>query len=465
MSTDKTKLVCLADSVGTNYKMKVRTNTFSDLLGRRLGLETHNYATPGATTGYLLGYLKENDEIIENVKQSKVIVIACGTNNVLSKGLVIMGKAGGFDVTSWRLLPKIVEAIRVNPVRSLKMVSALNSHEAIEDIMEGVRVYEQDMPVLIDKIHELNPEAIILATTVYTMSDISKSVVYKVTTKSQSMIADSLNNWMKNNLPQMGVEVVDIAHALKEYHGHEELSNLNEDDIHLSDAGHLFAYRLMYDEIVKNHPDMAREEGPDVIQERKLKKKNESESADDGIHAQVKQLFEKTLNREDFVYDENKQLLQMGISLMEILDISRAIEKQYFDGKEVLDMPVYNLQTCIKPQYYIDYIEGKQKRSILEHLDDLEHYASIEEKKEAEKNDSAGMKMLRKHIYDYLKDDMVKIDENYTFFKQLDMNYIDWADVLFSIETKLNLSLDRARTPDPENVTLKQVANDIEKAL
>ena len=465
MNIENNKLVCLADSVGTNYKMKVRTNTFSELLGRRLGLETHNYATPGATTGYLLGYLKENDEIIENVKKAKVILIACGTNNVLTKGLLIMGEAGGFDISSWRLLPKIVEAIRTNPIKALKMVNALNSHEAKENIMTGVTTYENDMPLLIDKIHELNKDAIILATTVYTMSDISKSVVYKVTTKSQSEIADSLNNWMKNNLPSMGVEVIDVAHALKDYHGEVELSNLEENDIHLSDAGHMFVYRLMYDEIVKNHPELACEEGEDVIQVRKRKEDKKDNKVEEGIHSKVKELFERTLNRDDFVYDENKQLLQMGISLMEILDISRNIEIQFFNGEEVLEMPTYNLQTCIKPQYYIDYIEGKQKRSILEHLSDLKHYSSIEEKKEAEAKDSEGMKMIREYIYKYLKDDMVVVEEDYTFFKDLDMNYVDWASVLFSIETALNLSLDRARTPDPESVSLGSIAKDIEKVL
>ena len=467
MNNDLTKLVCLADSVGTNYKMKVRTNTFSELLGRRLGLETHNYATPGATTGYLLGYLKDNDEIIENIRKSKVVVIACGTNNVLVKGLTIMGEAAGFDISSWRLLPKIVEAIRTNPVKALKMVAALNSHEAKENIMVGVKAYEDDMPLLIDRIHELNKDAIILVTTVYTMSDVSRSVVYKITTKSQSEIADSLNNWMKDNLPSMDVEVVDIAHAFRQYRGEEELSNLEENDIHLSDAGHLFVYHLMYDEIIKKHPEFTCEEGDDVVQVRKIKekKKEDNDTNHNNIHEQVKELFERTLNRDDFVYDENKQLLQMGISLMEILDISRNIEKQFFNGEEVLQMPTYNLQTCIKPQYYIDYIEGKQKRSILEHLDDLKHYSSIEEKKEAESKDSAGLKIIKEEIYKYLIDDMVAIEEDYTFFKQLDMNYIDWADVMYALEEKLNASLDRARTPDPESVTLKQIAQDIEKIL
>ena len=150
---------------------------------------------------------------------------------------------------------------------------------------------------------------------------------------------------------------------------------------------------------------------------------------------------------------------------MEILDISRNIEIQFFNGEEVLEMPTYNLQTCIKPQYYIDYIEGKQKKSILDHLSDLKHYSSIEEKKEAETKDSEGMKMIKEHIYKYLNDDMVKIEEDYTFFRELDMNYVDWASVLFSIETELNLSLDRARTPDPEAVTLGQIAQDIERVL
>ena len=464
MSNEKNKLVCLADSVGTNYKLKVRTNTFSELLGRRLGLETYNYATPGATTGYLLSYLKDNDEIIENIKNSKVVVIACGTNNVLVSGLLIMGEAGGFDISSWRLLPKIVETIRTNPVKALKMVNALNSREAKEKIMEGVKAYEEDMPLLIDRIYQLNPEAIILATTIYTMCDVSKSIVYKITLKSQSEIADSLNDWMKDNLPQMDVEVVDIADYFRQHHGEDEFSNLNENDVHLSDAGHLHVYHLLYDAIIKKHPELICEEGPDVIQVRKRKEKIQVEDKDENdVHRQLKELFERTLNRDDFIYDENKQLLQMDITMMELIDINRNIEIQFFNGEEVLKMPFYNLETCITPKYMIDCIEGRQKKSILEHIDDLEHYSSIEEKKEAESKDSFGLKIIREHIYNYLKDDMVKVEEDYTFFNQLDMDYIDWAEIIYSLETELNLSLDRARTPDPESVTLKEIAKDIEK--
>lgn len=456
---EKTKLVCLADSVGTNYKMRVRTNTFSELLARRLKLEAHNYATPGATSGYLLGYLNENEEIINNVKDSKVVLIACGTNNVLTKGLVIMGKAAGLDVTSWRLLPKVVDTIKNNPVKALQMVTALNSKQSIENIMKGVDAYKQDMPVVIEKIRELNPDAIIMIMGIYTMSDISKSLVYKVTTSSQAHIAENINTWLKENMPQNDVIVLDIAQKFREYHGDKELSNLNENDIHLSDEGHLFVYRNLYELLTSAHPDLATEETMDVIHIRKIQERKENITQETKNEKIIREIITRAVNRDEFVYDINKQFDEMGVNLMEMLDITRSIENECFDGHEVIDIPTYNFAVNITPRFYIDILDGKAKDSALLHLDEIKHYESDKQKKEALDSDTDVFRMLRESTYKYLKDDMIEISKDTSFFNDLKMNVIDYSFIVVDIETKIGHPLPQARKQGYENMTFGKLAS------
>ncbi|MBQ3295625.1 MAG: SGNH/GDSL hydrolase family protein [Erysipelotrichaceae bacterium] len=465
MSNEKNKLVCLADSVGTNYKLKVRTNTFSELLARRLGLEVHNYALPGATTGYQLGFLQNNEEMIDAVKDSKVVVIACGTNNVLVTGLVIMEEAAGIDTNSWRGLPKTVETLKTNPILALKMVTALNSKEAKEKIMVGVDAFKNDMPKLINRIRELNDEAIIVVVTIYTMSDISRSPIYKITTKSQSEIADNINNWSRQELPKMDVLVADLQNELKNYNGKEELSNLNEDDIHLSDAGHLFTYRLIYDTIIEKYPDLACEECENVIQIRKRKEKINEDKKTDDPHAVVEDIIRSCLNREDLEYSEDKMLSEMNISLMEVLDISRTLEKRCYGGKEVLVMPRYNLQMYITPKYYIDVLNGESKESASLHTAELPHYKTEEEKIKDISNDSPAMKVFREKVYKYLKDDMIILDKDATLFGDLKMNYIDWGDVVYETETDLNIVFDIARKKGYENLTVRDYVDYADRDL
>lgn len=468
MGIDKNKLVCLGDSVGTNYKMKVRSNSFAELLARRLGLEACNYSVPGATTGYQLGFLQENEEIIDSVRHAKIVLLVCGTNNVLQTGLEYMGRAAGIDVTSWRLLPKVLETLKTNPAKALKMVAALNGREAKDEIMEGVRAYKNDMPVLVDRIHELNSEAIIVAVTVYTMSDASRSPIYKVTTKSQSEVSDDLNNWMKENLPEKGVLIADLASEMRSYRGGEELSNLKENDIHLSDQGHMFTYHLLYDTIVSEYPEFSCEEAPDVVHVRKRRTREERLAGDGPAESEssrkVREIIEKTLARDDLDYGEDKLFMEMGITIMEIFDIAKAVERECFDGREVVDLPAYDYPASVRPKYLADLIDGKVMESVLDHVDELPHYASSEEKKSAEENDSAAMKVLKKHIYAYLGDEMIKLDAGTSYFGTFHMNYVDWYNSMRPAEIEMNLRLDPARAPSPETATLGEIAEFADKA-
>ena len=460
---EKTKLVCLGDSVGTNYRMKVRTNTFSELLARRLNLEPRNYAIAGATTGHLLGYLKDNEEIINDVKDSKVVVIACGTNNVLITGLMAMAEAINIP-PNWRMPGRVMTTLATNPAKALKMVAALNSAKTKEAVKEGVDAFKEDMPKLIDRIQELNSEAIIVVATIYILSDVSRNIVYKVATKSQAEIADDMNSWLKNNLPQKNVIIADFAQELRNYKGTEELSNLNDFDFHLSDNGHIFAYNLIYDLITDRYPELITEEGDDVIQIRKRKETKTQQNAEARTSSEiVRDIVEKTVNRDDLEYDENKQFREMGIPVPEVFSICDRLEKECFDGKDTCNLPSLGYCDVLRPTFFIDYLEGKPLESVMLHRDLLPHFASLEEKQETEKNDSESMKILKKHIYNYLNDDMVKLTDDTTYFGTLHFDYEDWFSCLYPAETEFNFNLEIAHTPSPETVTLKEIADYAEK--
>ena len=140
MSDGKNKLVTLGDSIGTNYKLKVRTNTFSDLLGRRLGLEISNHSTPAAAIGHLLNYLENDEKMQQDIKDAKIIVIAAGSNNLLRGSMAMIAQAANIE-PGMRMVNKIVDAIKRNPAVTLKMIAAMNSSELKKVVSDNVESY------------------------------------------------------------------------------------------------------------------------------------------------------------------------------------------------------------------------------------------------------------------------------------------------------------------------------------
>ncbi|MBR0399596.1 MAG: hypothetical protein IJH95_02105 [Mogibacterium sp.] len=294
--------------------------------------------------------------------------------------------------------------------------------------------------------------------------------LYKLVARPQSEITGIMNGWMMDNLRQKGVMIADFAETLREYRGPDEISNIKNNDIHLSDSGHILAYQTLYDTLTEHYPEYICEEGPDVIQKRSRKSREEKLRASKGGETPgaadlkkdpaeaIRSIIERVADSEDFVYDENKQLMEMGLSGLETVEIARTVEKEFFGGREIIELPAYDYPPCIRPGFFIDLLNGRTVRSILEHTEDLPRYESAEEKAEIERTDSAVMKLLRKNIYDYLGDDMIRVTADMTFFGDLKMNHVDWYNVLYPAEVELNMRLDPAKSPSPETVTLGEIA-------
>lgn len=461
MASEKNKLVCLGDSIGTNYKLKVRANTFSDLLGRRLGLEVCNYSMPAITVGEMFNNLKTNEKMIQDVKDAKIVLIVIGTNNLLRDTMLIIVEAVGIS-KGMRMVNEMVDTIRNNPAVTLKMIAAMNSKKLKDAANKNVNNFKRDIIPLIDRIKELNSEAIIMAPTLYTMADVGHSLVYKAFSKPINAYFDETNRFIRNELPDKDVIVLELAEAFRKYDGDRDLSNLKENDFHLSDFGHLFTYYQMYDHLIEKYPDLACEEGADVIQERKLRKTWKKEDGDYGrskYSSAVREIVEKNSYNEIKDYDENKQFVVMGVSPMEVYDIGREIEKEILNDKVQIPIP---FSSYIRPTYFIDFLEGKLKSNIQERLDTIPHYTSAEEKAKAMENESETMNEIREAIYFCLKDDMIMLDENTTLLGTLDLDYFTWGGIINRFETVFKKSFDSILIPDPESVTLKQIAEVIE---
>ena len=74
------------------------------------------------------------------------------------------------------------------------------------------------------------------------------------------------------------------------------------------------------------------------------------------------------------------------------------------------------------------------------------------------------MKVLKKHLYAYLGDDMIKLDRDTSYFATLHMNYVDWYNSMRPAEIEMNLRLDPARSPSPETATLGEITEFAERA-
>ena len=175
--------------------------------------------------------------------------------------------------------------------------------------------------------------------------------LYKLVARPQSEITGIMNGWMMDNLRQKGVMIADFAETLREYRGPDEISNIKNNDIHLSDSGHILAYQTLYDTLTEHYPEYICAEGPDVIQKRSRKSREEKLRASKGGETPgaadlkkdpaeaIRSIIERVADSEDFVYDENKQLMEMGLSVLETVEIARTVEKEFFGGREIIELP------------------------------------------------------------------------------------------------------------------------------
>lgn len=467
------KLVCLSDSVGSSFKLKVRSNTFSELLARRLGLEYSPHILSGATSGEELRLLREDQTLMDDVRGAEIVLIVCGSNNITLTYLTVMSEAVGIPF-SGRMISAIVNTLRDNPLKAAKMLRAMTCRETKEIIQRGVDDFRAEMPLVYARVRELNPNAIIMVQTVFSLADTTKNAVYRMVSRGQAGYIEQMNDWVRSTAGEYGILVGDVARAMKGYSGDEDLTNVKTSDIHLTDTGHLFVDRLLYDTVAAGYPGFAREEAPDVVhvrrmqtrEERLARERSDNVAAGSEYAGAVVSAVYEVAGRDNFEVDMNRQFIDMGMHEMDVLEVARRIERRCFDGREMFSIMNYDFGCRITPMYFLDVIEGRYPESVMLHRERLERFACESERAESEAVDTEGLRIIRSAVREYLGDGLVKAEPEMTFYGGLCFNYNDMSEVsrlaeLYLKDTRI-MAMRRSR---PETVTVGEAAAFIDAVL
>ncbi len=189
--------VVLGDSIAFGAGM---VNTVEACYGKIVaetnGYNYVNHSIPGITSGVLLTMLTDGEKIRASVEKAEIISISIGGNNFLTNNIVGLA----FDC----LFKKNTE-----------------SFDNIAD------VYYEELCEIMNRINELNPDAVVLLQTVYNPQDGAAGKVY-------ALGGDKLNEMMrKYDAEHPGeVVIVEVADALN-----GNADNFADDKIHPSANG------------------------------------------------------------------------------------------------------------------------------------------------------------------------------------------------------------------------------------
>lgn len=189
--------VVLGDSIAFGAGM---VNTVEACYGKIVaetnGYNYVNHSIPGITSGFLLTMLTDGEKIRASVAEAEIISISIGGNNFLTNNIVGLA----FDC----LVKKNTESFD-----------------------EIAAVYYEELCEIMNRINELNPDAVVLLQTVYNPQDGAAGTVY-------GLGGDKLNEMMKKYDAEHPGEIVivDVAAALN---GDE--TNFADDKIHPSARG------------------------------------------------------------------------------------------------------------------------------------------------------------------------------------------------------------------------------------
>lgn len=191
-------LVVLGDSIAEGVGASSKEKSYANILAKELDFSLKNYAKSGDTTADLIKKL-DNKDIKNAIKDADYVEISIGGNNFLSER------------------EKLLDLYNNRSILSLA--------SEINDISKSV---EKDMPIIIDKINDINPNVQIVIQTLYTID------IYKLKSTLELFI-DGYND-IYNDLAEKydNVTVSDVRTAFK----NAKENCISKDEVHPSDYGH-----------------------------------------------------------------------------------------------------------------------------------------------------------------------------------------------------------------------------------
>lgn len=259
------KVVLYGDSVGCTYRLKIRLNTYTNLLARRLSKPAALDFISGANSSLVLQFLTTDEEKIEHLRGAEVVVLSVGGNNVLVPFLMAMVRALDLGPLGAKTMHQIARKFKTDKLAAYKIVKELLGKKTKDDAMAGVEIFRKEFPAIIAKMKEINPQAVILVHNIYNPFHTVPGLLYRVMGRPMGRYMDMLNDIMAQCRPELGFLLADIEKAFKSYRGAEQLTYIKGKDMHLTDFGHIYVYRTLYDTLVEAYPQYACEETPGVI--------------------------------------------------------------------------------------------------------------------------------------------------------------------------------------------------------
>lgn len=259
------QVVLYGDSVGCSYRMKIRYNSYANLLARRLNKDVALDYISGANSSLVLQFLTTDEVKIGHLRGSEIVILSVGGNNILVPFLMAMVRALDLGPLGAKTMKQIGMKFKTDKLAAVKVLKELLGQKTKEDATAGVELFRKEFPAIIEKMKEINPDAVILVHNVYNPFNTVRSKVYRELGKPMGKYMDMINEILAEDAPKLGFLLADVENAFKTYKGGEDLTYIKDKDMHLTDFGHIYIYRCLYETLIKACPQYACEEAPGVI--------------------------------------------------------------------------------------------------------------------------------------------------------------------------------------------------------
>lgn len=275
------QVMYLGDSTGRPYRMKIRANSFGHLLSRRLGKSYAADAIAGSNSSSLIQMLLTDEDRIEHTKNAEIFILSIGGNNIIIPFLMSMIRALELGPLGVRTLGAVGDALHNDKLAPAKIIKELGSKQTKEECQAAVDTFKREFPQIINRIRELNPNVILIVQNVFNPFNSTQNIIYRQVGKPMGKYIDMVNDFIDETNKTLDFITIDLEKAFKSFRGKEDLTNIKDKDMHLTDFGHKFVYGLLYDKLVERYPELACEETPDIFKTRATLTKEELEEQDD----------------------------------------------------------------------------------------------------------------------------------------------------------------------------------------
>lgn len=198
----------LGDSIASGYGLSSTEDNYANLVVKNKNYTLYNNAVSGYTTTDLYNQLFKNNTVINHVASAKLIVISIGGNDFLK------------DKTN------IIQELVNDSVNSTYINAVINQ-------------MENNLRKIIERIHQLNPNSIILLQTIYNPAGI-KPTYFQNYSSYFSELYPYINNVFFNvSYEYQYTYVTDVFTAFEsDFFKNKNTDIIQEDGIHPSASGH-----------------------------------------------------------------------------------------------------------------------------------------------------------------------------------------------------------------------------------